>query len=377
MSGGNHKDTPLADQGTNDYMELQHYQDINTVTGAEAAGASSVGDGETERSNMKVASQNGMKRCLIALTLAVLLMILLMTIVAFALAVFNYNHAISAEEVANKLNLISSQQDQLLNNTNKLSIQYQQSVASTRDDISQIVVNLNTIKNYIFFGQIKPNCGAGLWYRVAFLNMSDPSQQCPSAWRLVTTNGVRACGRPVSSESSCNGTFYSAINEYQRVCGRVIGYQQGTPDGFGHMNRGSINDAYLDGVSITYGQPRKHVWSYAAGYTENSASSITSNCPCAPMKGDKPQSFVGDNYYCESGNPTNQGPLGILYNDDKLWDGKQCDHEGTCCTDSNSPPWFSVRLSNHTTESIEVRICGDQGTGDEDTPIELLEIYVQ
>ena len=93
------------------------------------------------------------------------------------------------------------------------------------------------------------------------------------------------------------------------------------------------------------------------------------------MKGDKPQSFVDDNYYCESGNPTNQGPLGVLYNDDKLWDGKQC--EGTCCADSKSPPWFSVRLPNPTTESIEVRICGDQETDDEDTPIELLELYVQ
>ena len=46
----------------------------------------------------------------------------------------------------------------------------------------------------------------------------------------MTTNGVRACGRPASSESSCKGTLYSAINEYQRVCGRVIGYQYGTVD---------------------------------------------------------------------------------------------------------------------------------------------------
>ena len=26
-----------------------------------------------------------------------------------------------------------------------------------------------------------PKCGNGLWYRVAYLNMSDPSQQCPPA----------------------------------------------------------------------------------------------------------------------------------------------------------------------------------------------------
>ena len=31
-----------------------------------------------------------------------------------------------------------------------------------------------------------------------------------------------------------------------------------------------------------------------------------------------------------------------IYTADKLWGGKQC--EGTCCTNSKSPPWFSVRM---------------------------------
>ena len=114
-----------------------------------------------------------------------------------------------------------------------------------------------------YYDQGRPNCGAGLWYRVAFVNMSDPSQQCPSAWRLVTTNGVRACGRLASSGPSCPGTFYSVTHEYQRVCGRVVGYQDMSPDGFINTDL-SINDKYMDGVSITYGQPRNHIWSYVA-----------------------------------------------------------------------------------------------------------------
>ena len=97
------------------------------------------------------------------------------------------------------------------------------------------------------------------------------------------------------------------------------------------------------------------------------------NCLCSNASGTAPQSFVGDNYYCESGNPTDS--RFSFYSTDKLWDGKDC--EGTCCTDSKSPPWFSVRLPNPTTESIEVRICGDDATSNEDNPIELLEIYVQ
>ena len=53
--------------------------------------------------------------------------------------------------------------------------------------------------------QIRSYCGAGQWYQIAFLNMSDPSQQCPPAWREYNTSRVRACGRTYSTEGSCSG----------------------------------------------------------------------------------------------------------------------------------------------------------------------------
>ena len=52
-----------------------------------------------------------------------------------------------------------------------------------KNDISDIVRTRHRV----------PNCGDGLWYRVAHLNMSDPSQQCPAAWREVTIDGIRVC----------------------------------------------------------------------------------------------------------------------------------------------------------------------------------------
>ena len=61
--------------------------------------------------------------------------------------------------------------------------------------------------------------------------------------------------------------------------------------------------------------------------------------------------------------------------DDPLWDGQQC--EGTCCNGTNSPPWFSVQLLVPTTDMIVMSICGNESTDNEDTPIEVLEIYVQ
>ena len=88
---------------------------------------------------------------------------------------------------------------------------------------------LNNIRNYIsavvqeiFISSQIPQCGDGLWYHIAHLNMSNPSQQCPSAWREVTMHGIRVCARATSTE----GSWYS------KVCGRVIGYQFGSPSAF-------------------------------------------------------------------------------------------------------------------------------------------------
>ncbi|MCG8623751.1 MAG: hypothetical protein MJE68_17385 [Proteobacteria bacterium] len=60
----------------------------------------------------------------------------------------------------------------------------------------------NNVYQYLFNRNVLPQCGEGIWYRVAYLNMTDPSQQCPSAWREYNTNQFRACGRPVSSGAS-------------------------------------------------------------------------------------------------------------------------------------------------------------------------------
>ena len=62
--------------------------------------------------------------------------------------------------------------------------------------------------------KVPQSCGTEIWWRVAYLNMSDPSQQCPSAWREYNSNGVRACGRPATSRGSCPATTYSTGHQY-------------------------------------------------------------------------------------------------------------------------------------------------------------------
>ena len=87
-------------------------------------------------------------------------------------------------------------------------------------------------------------------------------------------------------------------------------------------------------------------------------------------------SFVGQNYFCETG-IASYHLTGYFYpNGDPLWDGQGCGSTSSCCT-FNSPPWFNVQLSSPTTDGIEVRICGDEGIGTEDTPIQLMELYVK
>ena len=205
--------------------------------------------------------------------------------------------------------------------------------------------------------------------------MSDPSQHCPSAWREYNESGINTCTRPVSSGGSCHGTFYNVGQQYSKVCGRAIGYQIGSTDAFAVSQGIDLDSYYVYGVSVTHGQPRSHIWTFASGLTEGGYNS--NNCPCSDPSSSAnqyPPSFVGDNYYCESGNPTNIYDLYNFYSGDRLWDGLQC--EGECCSNGKSPPWFSVELPNPTTDDIEVRICSAQQSFD-DIALELLEIYVQ
>ena len=224
------------------------------------------------------------------------------------------------------------------------------------------------------------SCGGSGWRRVAYLNMSEPSQQCPSVWREYTTPH-KVCGRR-SSTGSCEGVNYTTGSEqYDQVCGRIIAYQLGPSESFLHSRGRSINSVYVEGISVTHGSPRQHIWTFACGVDEGTA--YTGNCPCVDGSriGRSIQnfipSFVGQNYFCETGLTQWPRTYGVLYSDgDPLWDGQGCGPTSSCCT-FNSPPWFNVTLSSPTTDDIEVRICENQGSNDIDTPIQLIERYVK
>ena len=216
----------------------------------------------------------------------------------------------------------------------------------------------------------------GGWVRVANLNMTDPDQQCPENLNPSYTDPIRLCGR---SNNTCDSVTFTTYGvQYQQVCGRVRGYQYGSTDAFDEEHGNcptncTIDHPYVDGVSITYGaSPRKHIWTYAAGVVEDSFRLAT--CPC--NNGAGPPTFVGSDYYCESAVNTDPWDF-ILYPNDPLWDGQGCGGlERTCC-DSPNLPWFCKELPVPTTDDLEVRICGDEDCDTEDTPIELVQLYIQ
>ena len=144
-------------------------------------------------------------------------------------------------------------------------------------------------------------CGdhKGGWMRIYDLDTTR-GDDCPSIWTKITTP-IAACIAP-NSNAGCYSTNFSTLSvSYSRICGMAVGYQKNYCDAFAgfSVNDYLINGPYVDGISITYSSPRKHLWTYAIGLGDRS-NTPAFNCPCAQYLGPLPPSFVHDNYYCES-----------------------------------------------------------------------------
>ena len=132
----------------------------------------------------------------------------------------------------------------------------------------------------------------GGWTRITNLDMRNNSQQCPSAWALITTP-TRVCGRTMSSAGCDSAIFPTNGIRYSHICSRIIGYQSQSPDGFHEFRLDpsiTIDSYYLDGVRMTHGAPgsRQHLWSYAAGVGQDenhqnyeSHDVARFSCPCS------------------------------------------------------------------------------------------------
>ena len=240
--------------------------------------------------------------------------------------------------------------------------------------------------DHLFFAycDMELDCGGtkGGWMRIANLNKGDA---CPSGWTSYSSYCTKG------QAAGCYSAYFSTdTTNYTKVCGKIVGYQKGTMDCFfpsayayGKANyygptitSRSLDGVYVDGISITSGNPRKHVWTYAVGLSDD-YNYPQLNCPCAKYPGPDPPMYVGNHYYCESGNTgIYGGKASILYTKDPLWDGAGCLPENSCCYDAGMP-WFFRQFPSTITGDIEVRICSDQEFGNEGVVVEQIQLYVQ
>ena len=221
------------------------------------------------------------------------------------------------------------------------------------------------------------NCGGqGGWMRVAHVNMSQDGASCPQVLTQKNISGLTLCGQ---NATGCEGTLFSALGlSYSRVCGQLRGYQNGAPDAFMPYNDNNnleVNQGYVDGASITYGTTvTKHIWTYATGISLK-RDPYASLCPCNTNSMTQVPPYVGSDYYCETGY-NNFTFLHEFHPNDPLWDGQQCVGEEAPCCDHPNMPWFIKTLGETTTEDIQLRLCIDQPTTDEETLLQLIELYV-
>ena len=191
------------------------------------------------------------------------------------------------------------------------------------------------------------SCGSvtGGLTRVAVLNNKTRQQLCTDDFS--TTNENTRCVRS-TEDAGCSNIVFPVMNiPYSYICGTVQAFWFDSPDGFTGSKRPSrtIDDNYVDGISLTYGTSNKtHIWTFIAD-----GAGSNQNCPhLVPA-------YVGSDYTCL--NPVSS------------------------CTSSSSScysPFFRP-LRQPVTEDIELRLCRDQkrkGPGREGIFLGNLDIYV-
>ena len=228
-------------------------------------------------------------------------------------------------------------------------------------------------------------CGnlTGGWMRVANIDMTNTSQNCPSGLSLISSP-IRVCD--ITRRGCVSTNFDTQEVQYSHICGRVIGYQRNSLDAFYHHSRG-IDEIYVFGVSLTHGQsPRQHIWTFAGALDETSNGAESRyKCPCVnPNLNPTPTlpSFIGNDYFCDTAYETRFNTVPNYQSiqvSDPLWDGEGCGPTSTCCYDTQrkvNPPWFVKTLPSPTSDDIEMRLCTPAGRP-YTTPIEIVELYVQ
>ena len=227
---------------------------------------------------------------------------------------------------------------------------YHQLSDNTQDDVEVRIctdepfnneaIFINSLELYVEYavrdalvsrGDLISSCAGveGVWRRIGNFDIA-AGDNCPSPWyKILTYNGVNYCTGSASNFGCYSVSYSTNAMSYQQVCGRARVYPKSTPDSFKNLG---IDSTYIDGISVTHGNPRQHIWTYA--FQIGSCSS--------------PPSFVGTHYSCE-----------------------------VTVHSVSTLPWFYHQLSDNIQDDVEVRICTDEPFNNEAILIYSLELYVE
>ena len=173
------------------------------------------------------------------------------------------------------------------------------------------------------------SCGniTGGLTRVALLNNKTRPRICTGDFTTVNNN--TRCVRN-TEEPGCSHIVFPLMNLlYSHICGTVEGFWFGRPEGFTGTNRSNsttINDNYVDGISLTYGSTtnRTHIWTFVADGVR-----FKQNCPR------NTPDYVGNSYSCLK-------------------------YEFSCSSNNSCSLVFFKQLQQPLTEDIEMRLCRDE-----------------
>ena len=214
------------------------------------------------------------------------------------------------------------------------------------------------------------SCGGvtGGWVRVAYEDSSQ-NGMCPSGLSEHTSSGMHTCRRAENS-AGCSSVRFTTHLSYSKVCGRITAITEGAPDGF--TDDTDINGTYVDGVSLTHGAQKQHIWTFAATSSETNRM-LSCSCNNSNTAGTPPPEYVGNDYFCDT-RFRETGPDADLV----LWQGTDCTSSNACCS-FNNPPWFYKQLPQPTNDDIEMRVCrdGERGSINEDVLLQIAEVYIQ
>ena len=227
----------------------------------------------------------------------------------------------------------------------------------------------SSIKKYCSTTTITNSCNGipGGWKRISYLNTDTNPVSCPDGFEVRNDTSTPFLCRRMNTTAGCSSVIYpSNGTSYSQVCRTVRVHPAGTPDGFSSHNNQiprnsqSVNQNYVDGVSLTYGDSsnRNHIWTYTAATAVGDNRSGCGNC-----NNNKPNipgtNFTCTNAYCSNANTCFPNTL---------WgsEAQQCLGNET----------FYRQLSESTADNIEMRVCRDEPRSNEDILISFVELFV-